>query len=201
MSGSDIASGSFGYSFNFIKNEFRNAALRYNVNAFLVSDPDTPMVRNVSEEEAKLALSAALMAGRIFILGDDLAGLDAERRGWLQAVGNLPLLDTLRQTPGHGATPVDLYGPPIDGGPTYLELIINADYHVPGVWTLPLADGRELVGFFNWGDSAADMTYRFPGAQPQSAVELWSAQSVALSSGHVTVSVPAHGARLVALQP
>lgn len=68
------------------------------------------------------------------------------------------------------------------------------------IWTRPLSDGTIAAGFFNRGYAAADITLRWDklgldGRQP--VRDLWMRQELGKVRDSITLSVNAHGAKLI----
>ena len=200
--GEDIAGSGVPFTFNWVKNAMRNVAFRFFVNRFLVSDPDTALVRGLPEAEQRLQLTASLIAGRLYGLGDDLEALSAADTQLLAKAAGFPWPSRDGQvSASEGFVPLDYGVKPQTVSMNKLELFANpAGYQVPSVWRLTLADGGVLVALFNWSDDPRDFSLSLAELnQPKArtATELWTDADLALANGRLEQSVGPHAAALV----
>ena len=189
-------------SFAWVKNAARNVSYRFFVNRFLVSDPDTTLVRGLPENEQRLQLTATLLAGRLLGLGDDLEGLPASDADLLARASRLPMpAREADVSPGDGFVPTDYLGRVQPGSMSKLEILTQPDsYEVPSVWRLALSDGSELVALLNWsGDERSFPLSLSELGKSDSAktTELWTDEAVPASGGKLERTVPAHSAALL----
>lgn len=204
--GGDIAVPGLPYYWAFIKNESRNTSLRYFVNALYAGDPDTALLRNVPLEEARVNITAALLSGKIFSLGDDLPSLPPERITLIGRMKDFPVFRYLK-VPGPWAffpRPIDLPdlfrspSAPLDSVLTLTAL--PSRYTVPEVWALRVSS-QVMVGLFNWSDTEhrIGVSLRDMGLidGPYQAVELWSSRPLGNVSERVEVLQPAHSVSLI----
>lgn len=71
------------------------------------------------------------------------------------------------------------------------------------LWTKPLADGRQVVGMFNRGDSSAPMTLHFSDIGVHGSADLrnlWTHADLGTFTGSFTATVPKHGVVLLAVK-
>ncbi|MHB8872227.1 MAG: alpha-galactosidase [Myxococcaceae bacterium] len=200
--GEDIAAMAAPYGFAWVKNAARNVSYRFFVNRFLASDPDTTLLRGLPENEQRLQLTATLLAGRLFSLGDDLEGLPAADADLLARASRLPM-------PAHegdvsyseGFVPMDYLGRAQPGSMSKLEILAHPDsYGVPSTWRLAMADGSVLVALLNWSSTEGSFPLTLeelgkPAAA--TATELWTGDAVPASGGKLERTVPAHSAALL----
>ena len=159
---------------------FINQAFAHNISMF--ADPDTLLVRDLSLEEARTSATIVALPGQLTFFGDKLSGLPAERMKILQQT--LPVAEVY---------PEHLY-------PCFSML---------PVWNLrvrhALLGDYNVVALFNWEDEpqTVQVTTDELGIDSQIArcgYEFWTEQAVSFDGG-LSVEVPAHGVRLVALHP
>ena len=204
--GEDIAASNTPYAFTWVKNAMRNVAFRFFVNRFLVSDPDTALIRGLPLNEQRLQLTASLLAGRLYGLGDDLEGLSASDSELLARASGLPWPSQGTEVSAtEGFVPMDYLVKPQAASMNKLEILTDAEsYQAPSIWRQTLADGGVLVALLNWSSdertfslSLADLNT--PSAT--SATELWTDTVLKASGGKLEQLVPAHGAALLRIQP
>ena len=204
--GDDIAFADLSYSFAMNKNAFRNLASRFYVNRFLTSDPDTVLVREISEETQKLNITATLLSGRILNLGDNMRTLDAERLGLLQQIPELYVPATFLRDPEDPAPlfrPIDLFetpNVPIDN--KFAHILAPDDYVVPSLWYLRLDEEKSLLAVINWWDEEEWRQVPLPAdaKNATSAKGLWSQTALSVENGRISMTIPARGVRLLLLR-
>ena len=204
--GDDIAFADLSYSFAMNKNAFRNLASRFYVNRFLTSDPDTVLVREISEETQKLNISATLLSGRILNLGDNIRALDAERLGLLQQIEDLYVPATFLRDPEDPAPlfqPIDLFetpNVPIDN--KFAHILAPDDYVVPSLWYLRLDEEKSLLAVINWWEEDEWRQVALPAdaKNATSARGLWTQTALSVENGRISMEIPARGVRLLLLR-
>lgn len=127
------------------------------------NDPDCLIVRDTETElsagETRFLATAIALSGGMVVASDDLAKLPASRREMALA---------LFPPTGIAARPVD----PADGP-------------VPFAWRADLGEGRALIGFLNWGDTARWVVsgeYLRPG---EAAFDVWTGRSLGMGDVQV----------------
>ncbi len=149
------------------------------------NDPDPIYVRpSIALDTARCIASWNAIAGQMISLSDWLPGLSAER------------LDIIRRCiPGHGVTarPVDLFR---EG--------------VPRIWLAsderPGRQRRDVLGLYNWNDTAEKMTVPvaglgLPAATSYIAYDFWNRKLLKPFTDAITAEVPAAGCRILAIRP
>ena len=159
------------------RNYFLNGRIWYN-------DPDPFYVRpSLSLEEARTTASWSAIAGGLNSNSDWLPDLPAER------------VDILRRTMlAHGKTarPVDLF-----------------ENDPPRMWTVTDEGGktrRDVVALFNWQDASSDISvpmarFGLPPARAYVGFDFWANAFLGPFGDTLTVRLPAHGCRIIALHP
>jgi hypothetical protein len=203
--GEDIAGAGVPYTFNWVKNAMRNVAFRFFVNRFLVSDADTALVRGLPPGEQRLQLTASLMAGRLYGLGDDLPSLSTADTELLAKAASMPWpARDADVNASEGFVPLDYGVKPQTVAMNKLELFANpGGYHVPSVWRLTLADGGALVALLNWSDGERAFSLSLAELalpKAKAATELWTEGEVALTGGKLEQAVSPHSAALLRLR-
>ncbi len=182
--GSDIAFEAMPYGWPFVKNEMRNVFWRFHWNRVFAGDPDTVLLRDLSAEEARTFINAALLAGKIFALGDDLVQMETEKKELLKRIFSteifkalvtqrtsfpIPSIEKDHQKPG--GAPADIL----------TQLFMPSRYSVPSIVWSTIGPGSTIVGIFNWTDAPSTISFdlRRTGACTDSctAVEAWTGLS------------------------
>ena len=196
----DISLAQVTYSFTLVKNALRNVAWRGMVNDFLAVDPDAVRLDGLGPDGQETALTAALLAGHLFALGDDLPSLDDASRGRLAQAVAMPVLGALRAGPslGYGARPAPgtLMGDPIADPGSPVRFFVKPDYPVPDLWSARLPGVGTAVAAFDWGEGPVTRTVHLApfGWKPgRKVTDAWAGQAVTPTDGAVTVTLPAHG--------
>jgi alpha-galactosidase len=176
---------------------FRGDVARYGV----LADPDQPVTRGYSADEARSFLAVGALAGRAFGYGDDLRALSADSRArygeaWFVALrdGLVPPARVLDMADAVGTR--HLANPVIDA----LLRRTSTQARPPRVWSADVraADGvaRHAVALFNWSDAAADVSA--PAGEFGTVPGEWVVgDAVRAEAGRYVVSVPAHGVRVL----
>lgn len=198
---SDIAFAALGYDFSGVKNVARNTSLRFFVNEFLASDPDAPRIHGLSPDEQRTTLTAALMTGRIFALGDDLTAIGPDEKALLAQIPKTPAFMALATGPvGWGVTPIDLLGAPITDPKDTTTFFLDPRYPVSTMWASPGPDGGTLVAVFDWTAAAqsrqVDLTGHGGWRPGRKVYDAWTGDPVTATGGQVKVNLAAHGSVL-----
>ena len=165
------------------RNYFLNGRVWYN-------DPDPIYVRDsVPLNEARALCSWVAISGAMNTSSEWYPGLPPER------------LDLLRRTmPAHGllsARPVDIF----ENDPPQVWLL--TEITSPAVSGNILNVTRDVIGFFNWGDSDEQFDYSFAklGLDPNSeyaAFDYWQNKLLPPFKGSLKMTVPAHSCCILA---
>jgi len=181
--GADIVSPNKPVVWSGVMNQgrcFINQSFTHNIS--LIADPDTLLVRDLPLEEARTSATIVALPGQMTFFGDKLSGLSADRMKILQQT--LPVAEVY---------PENLY-------PCFTML---------PVWNLRvrhvLLGDYNVVALFNWEDEPRTIlvTADELGIDAQTArygYEFWTEHTVPFDGG-LSMEVPAHGVRLIALHP
>ena len=203
--GADIALKNLAYSWMFIKNEARNAGTRFFVNNFIVSDPDTLLLRDIPINEAILAITFTLLTGKIFAIGDDLTSLSRDKLDLIKKAFEIQIFKALRN-PNKKFSPFILYSPLQETQivTNVLSLTANTNsYSVPDIWLIQIGDGEIFSGIFNWSDETKKIRFDvgkiFNGKF--AVKELWSGENLGEISNSISIDInlDAHSAKLLYL--
>ena len=159
---------------------FMNQAFAHNI--ALIADPDTLLVRDLPLAEARTSATIVALPGQLTFFGDMLEGLSSERMKILQQT--LPVADVY---------PESLY--------PYFSMLPVWNLHVRHA----LLGNYNVVALFNWEDERQTIrvTAAELGIDEQTArcgYEFWTEQAVPFE-GALSMEVPAHDVRLIALHP
>lgn len=150
-------------------------------NIVMVADPDTLLVRDLPEEEARVSATIVALPGQLTFFGDKLAGLPDSRMKMLQQT--LPVANV---------RPVNLH--------PYFSML--------PVWNLQVQNemlgNYNVVALFNWEDEAKTIScpaeeLGVPKEEKYLLYEFWEQKSYGTISGSITVEIPAHCVRLFAM--
>lgn len=202
--GGDIALGSSLYSWSFIKNESVNTASRYFLNLLFASDPDTALLRDIPLEEARVNLTAVLLSGKIFALGDALPSLSPDNVALIEQIKDLPVFQWIKDPSIQPiiARPMDLFSLPSSPKRFVPELLASpSKYEVPEKWVLKTSKDSAVVGLFNWSEDAHSIGVSLKEAGltggSYQAQELWSKKVLGTISSSVNILQPPHSVSLV----
>lgn len=157
--GPDIALQGIPFSYPFVKNEFRNVFLRTFWNYVFAGDPDTVLLRNLSIEESILFLTASLLSGKIFALGDDLRKKELGKWALLEKVLLsdifLPLINKDTPFPLPHSFFLQPGGSP--AGDVLTSYLTPWKYFVPEIiWAED--KGRKILALFNWDERRKEIS-------------------------------------------
>ena len=181
--GADIVSPNKPVEWNGVMNQgrcFINQAFTHNIS--MIADPDTLLVRDLPIEEARTSATIVALPGQLTFFGDKLAGLSDDRMKILQQT--LPVAEVY---------PGNLY-------PCFSML---------PVWNLHirhhLLGDYNVVALFNWEDKPQTIQVTATELGIDSTIarygyEFWTEQAVPFNE-NLSMEVPAHGVRLIALYP
>lgn len=197
--GPDIAVKYFRYSWAFVKNEFRNVFWRFYWNYIFAGDPDTVLLRNLSLQESKLFLTASILSGKIFALGDDIKNLEEDKMILIEKLlTSMPfsmLIDQDSVYPVPHSSGFDKKGKGITD--IFSTYITPWKYYEPEVvW----AKGGEyrILGIFNWGEGVKEINIDLETAgicsKSCSGREFWSGKFN--NTGKLKTKLNPHSAQL-----
>ncbi|MBL8921267.1 MAG: alpha-galactosidase [Myxococcaceae bacterium] len=191
--GGDIAGRGATYSFEWVKNVARNVGERWFVSPLFANDPDTVLIRGLPDGVKRQQVTMALLAGRLFALGDDLPSLSAGERAFLERAVKLPMMATLAK-PGDGFVVIDAPEKPRMTSLSQAEALLEPDsYHAPAVWVASGTSEGTLVGLFNWTTSERTFTLspaQLGLARVGAAESLWTGEKLSPTAAGLTVTVP-----------
>jgi alpha-galactosidase len=158
-------------------NAIRNTITRWWMHGRLwQNDPDCLLVRDsetsLTQDEVRTLATVVAMSGGMVLDSDDLTRLSDERREWLSML--LPPF-------GKAARPVDLFESEI---PRVLELDVGA---------------HRMIAVFNWGEEPARIDAPL-SSEAVRVLDAWSREDPGLHEGSISVDVPPHGCRLLAVR-
>lgn len=198
--GPDIAFFTLPYEWRYIKAEVLNLATRHFLYPAIAPDPDTALIRDIPENEARYYLTATLMAPDIFAIGDNLPSLPASKLDLYRRAGTFLRLffDETTHTVGEFSIP-DLFEFPAHVLPKTnfdVQLVPNS-YPIPTVWVRRAGEAT-AVALLNDGESNAVIRAEIGGSYQ--AEELWSGTKKSIS-GVIEEEIGPHDARLYILTP
>jgi len=145
-------------------------------------DPDQIAVRAtaLTLEEARTLATVVALGGPVWLVGDDMGSLPAER---LELVTNPEVLQVV-ESAGWMRPPRFVYGSP------------SAE-----VWDAPQADGSHVVGMFNWSDAPKTVSVDWVdldlSANSHLVRDVWQRADVGSFATGMGFSIPPHASRLV----
>jgi len=193
-----------GHTFGASRDAASGIAARYYMNRnFFVADPDAFTVSTqtvddhswhggqhpLNQEEAKVSIALAAVAGGMFELGDDMPTLGSSQER-LALVKNTNLIDMARL--GHASTPTDLM--------TYAASDLQ-----PSIFLLKEDNRQSILTIFNWseGELKRDINLTSLGlktAGNYQITEVFGDQSCCNSSSDtISLVQPAHSVRMLKL--
>jgi hypothetical protein len=154
-------------------------------NIVMIADPDTLLVHDLTTEEARTSATIVALPGQLTFFGDKLAGLSDGQMKILQQT--LPVADV---------RPGSLY--------PYFSML--------PVWNLRVHHEKlgdyNVIALFNWSDeaqviSATAVELGIDAAAGYTGYEFWTGKAAAYDKATQSLSleIPAHGVRVVALHP
>ena len=180
--GGDIVAPNTNSNWNNIMSQARatlNQLFVHNIVFFM--DPDTLLVGEYHPlEEARVTATVVALPGQMMFAGDKLAELPPERMRLLQQA--LPVCDV---------HPLDMY-PVFEMSPVW-DLKVKRPF---GEW--------DVVALFNWSDEEAEVGFTFEELGLDSSkfyaiYEFWTDEFQDIYENEFSMSVPAHGVRLLAV--
>ena len=180
--GGDIVAPNTNSNWNNIMSQARatlNQLFVHNIVFFM--DPDTLLVGEYHPlEEARVTATVVALPGQMMFAGDKLAELPPERMRLLQQA--LPVCDV---------HPLDMY-PVFEMSPVW-DLKVKRPF---GEW--------DVVALFNWSDEEAEVGFTFgelglDSSKFYAIYEFWTDEFQDIYENEFSMSVPAHGVRLLAV--
>jgi len=159
-------------------NAIRNSINRWWMHGRLwQNDPDCLLARDsetaLTRDEVRALATVIAMGGGMVLDSDDLTRLSDDRREVISMT--LPPC-------GKAARPLDLFGTDM---PRLLELDCGT---------------HQVLGVFNWGNEPAKATVPLPG-EPTHVFEVWDEEDLGVRRDEMTLDMPPHGCRLLAVRP
>ncbi|MCR4575094.1 MAG: alpha-galactosidase [Lentisphaeria bacterium] len=180
--GGDIVAPNTNSNWNNIMSQARatlNQLFVHNIVFFM--DPDTLLVGEYHPlEEARVTATVVALPGQMMFAGDKLAELPPERMRLLQQA--LPVCDV---------HPLDMY-PVFEMSPVW-DLKVKRPF---GEW--------DVVALFNWSNEEAEVGFTFgelglDSSKFYAIYEFWTDEFQDIYENEFSMSVPAHGVRLLAV--
>ena len=181
----------------------RNQAARlFFDRALFAVDADVVMAPSpqLTPDEARLMITIAALSGGVYMLGDDLETLPADRLALLR---NPNILDLVG---GPAAEPVHLFSAPEREAQDHW---FASPQELPPLWVRREPDGGAIVAVYNWSDTARSYRLRFTEAAGSggafSVVDLWSprrgGRSLGIKSDTLRLKLPPRSVRLLRMKP
>lgn len=159
-------------------NAIRNSITRWWIHGRLwQNDPDCLLARDsetaLTKDEVRTLTTVIAMSGGMVLDSDDLPRLSEERQEWLSRL--LPAY-------GKAARPLDLF-----------------DSEMPHLLELDVGTHR-MIALFNWDDKMTKVQTPLPSGRVH-VFDAWSREDLGVIEGPVSLDIPAHGCRLLAIRP
>jgi Alpha galactosidase C-terminal beta sandwich domain len=154
----------------------------------------------LTPDEARVMITIAALSGGIFMLGDDLETLPAERLALLRNPNVLGLVG------GPAAEPVHLFSAPEREAQDHWFAFPQ---ELPPLWVRREPDGSAVVAVYNWSDSARPYRLHFHEVTDASGAfavtDLWSprrgGRALGVKTGALRLTLPPHSVRLLKMRP
>jgi len=181
----------------------RNQAARLFFDRSLFAiDADVVMAAapQLTPDEARLMITIAALSGGIFMLGDDLETLPADRLALLRNPNVLSLVG------GPAAEPVHLFSAPEREAQDHWFAFPQ---ELPPLWVRRDQDGTVVVAVYNWSDAARPYRLLFSeatgGGGSFSVADLWSprrgGRALGIKTDSLRLNLPPHSVRLLRMKP
>ena len=199
----DGKAGAPELGFPLILSMARNQAARlfFDRSLFAV-DVDVAMAASpqLTLEEAQVMITIAALSGGIFMLGDDLETLPAQRLALLRNPNVLGLVG------GPAAEPVHLFSAPEREAQDHW---FASPQELPPLWVRGEPDGGSIVAIYNWSDSAHPYRLHFTEVTDSSGTfaiaDLWSSRrggrALGIKTDTLRLNLPPHSVRLLKMKP
>ncbi|MDD5224573.1 MAG: alpha-galactosidase [bacterium] len=197
--GPDIAYEAVGGgnpSYNFLVQEARNTASRFFTGGnWFLNAPDQLLLRGpLTLEEAKMSAVANVMAGGVFLLGDNLAGLTEDRL----AIATDPVILEIAKV-GKPAVPLDLFNAASQKLFSSPVMDLAGESTAPSIWWLKGPDREGYLAFFNWEEDARDIgveTGFLNLSSPRKIEEVFLGEKVKVEDGKISARVESRQVKL-----
>jgi len=158
-------------------NAIRNSITRWWMHERLwQNDPDCLLARDsetaLTPDEVRSLATVIAMSGGMVLDSDDLKRLSEERR---------EIVSLLLPPFGRAARPLDLFESEM---PRLLELDCGS---------------HSMLAIFNWSDESTKIEAHLPGGESEVS-EVWTRAHLGVIRGSISVEVPPHGCRLLAVR-
>ena len=181
----------------------RNQAARlFFDRSLFVVDADVVMAPSpqLTPDEARLMITIAALSGGVFMLGDDLETLPADRLALLRNPNVLGLIG------GPAAEPAHLFSAPEREAQDHW---FASPQELPPLWVRREPDGVAIVAVYNWSDTARPYRLRFQEAVGVggafSVADLWSprrgGRALGIKSDTLKLNLPPRSVRLLRMKP
>ena len=153
----------------------------------------------LNPDEARLMITIAALSGGVFMLGDDLETLPADRLAMLRNPNLLGLVG------GPAAEPVHLFSAPEREAQDHW---FASPQELPPLWVRREPEGGAIVAIYNWTDTARPYRLLFQEATgvggAYSVVDLWSprrgGRSLGIKSNTLKLNLPPRSVRLLKMK-
>jgi Alpha galactosidase C-terminal beta sandwich domain len=154
----------------------------------------------LTPDEARLMITIGALSGGVFMLGDDLETLPADRLALLRNPNILGLVG------GPAAEPVHLFSAPEREAQDHW---FASPQELPPLWVRREPDGGTVVAVYNWSDAARPYRLRFQEAAgaggAYSVIDLWSprrgGRALGIKSDSLKLNLPPRSVRLLKMKP
>jgi len=181
----------------------RNQAARLFLDRSLFAvDVDVAMAAapQLTPDEAQVMITVAALSGGIFMLGDDLETLPADRLALLRNANVLGLVG------GPAAEPVHLFSAPEREAHDHW---FASPQELPPLWVRRDPDGTTIAAVYNWSDAAKPYRLHFGEATGAGGTftitDLWSTRrggrALGVKTDTLRLTLPPHSVRLLKMKP
>lgn len=181
----------------------RNQAARLFLDRSLFAvDVDVAMAAapQLTPHEAQVMITVAALSGGIFMLGDDLETLPADRLALLRNPNVLGLVG------GPAAEPVHLFSAPEREAHDHW---FASPQELPPLWVRRDPDGTTIAAVYNWSDAAKPYRLHFGEATGAGGTftitDLWSTRrggrALGVKTDTLRLTLPPHSVRLLKMKP
>src|SRR5205823_6790049 len=155
---------------------------------------------HLTTAEAQVMITIAALSGGVFMLGDDLETLPADRLALLRNPNLLGLVG------GPAAEPVHLFSAPAREAQDHWFAF---PHELPPLWVRRDQDGTAVVAVYNWSDAARPYRLLFSEATgaggSYSVADLWSprrgGRALGIKTDSLRLNLPPHSVRLLRMKP
>jgi len=201
--GPDIAYEAVGGgnpSYNFLVHEARNTASRFFTGGnWFLNDPDQLLLRDpLTLEEAKMFAVANVMAGGVFLLGDNLASLE---EGRLKIATDPVILEIAKI--GKPAVPLDLFDAASQNLFSSPVMDLAGESRAPSIWWLAGGDQAGYLAFFNWRGEAREFeidTAWLSSSSPREITEVFSGEKIKVKDEKISLRLEEHQVKFLKVE-